>query len=174
MLETCCIPLDVVAASAHQVFVFWAVQCKSPGKATSTRAHAQALKERTLQQNNICVLCCRLQDDAIETDQLHLSSVGQKVFFESVLQLLINSADLSPAVLGARQQQQQMQLEQPHKQQQQGADVGSPQLPEEGGESMSKVLSILLGLAFLVLVTEAKRMSQSLASGDAACRKLAR
>jgi hypothetical protein len=120
-------------------------------------------------QTTTLSVCCCLQDEAIETDQLHLSSVGQNVFFDSVLQLLTDSADLSPAVLGARQQQQQTQLTQ----QQQRADVGGPHFPEEGGKAISNVLSILLGLAFLLLVTEAQRMSQSLASRDIAGRKAA-
>lgn len=139
-----------------------------------------------------------MQDKALATDQLHLSSVGQKVFFDSVLQLLDKSSDLSTAVLGAQQQpqqpsaetkqavvvleeaaqqQQQQQQTQPQPQQQtkqqHGPDASSPGLPVEEGKAMSNVLCILLVLAFLALVTEAKRVSQSSVGGDGTGRKVA-
>jgi hypothetical protein len=62
--------------------------------------------------NHTCMLprLC-MQDKALAPDQLHLSSVGQKVFFDSVLQLLDKSTDLSPAVLGAQQQPQQPKVD---------------------------------------------------------------
>lgn len=136
-----------------------------------------------------------MQDKALATDQLHLSSVGQKVFFDSVLQLLDKSSDLSTAVLEAQQQPQQPSAEtkqavvvleeaaqqqqqtqpQPQQQtkQQHGPDASSPGLPVEEGKAMSNVLCILLVLAFLALVTEANRVSQSSVGGDGTGRKVA-
>jgi hypothetical protein len=143
------------------------------------------------------LLCLCVQDKALATDQLHLSSVGQKVFFNSVLQLLGKSSDMSPAVLGAQQQpqqqpssetnqalavvvreeaaQQQQQQTQPQQQtkQQHGPNASSPSLLAGEGKAMSNVLCILVVLVFLALVTEAKRVSQSSVGGDGTGRKVA-
>jgi hypothetical protein len=147
--------------------------------------------------NHTCMLprLC-MQDKALAPDQLHLSSVGQKVFFDSVLQLLDKSTDLSPAVLGAQQQPQQPKVEiqqavvvleeaaqeqqqlhqtQPQQQrkQQHGPDANTPGFPVGEGKAMSNVLCILLVLAFLALVTEAKRVSKSSVGGDGTGRIVA-
>ena len=149
----------------------------------------------------LLLLLCT-QDEALETDALHLSAIGQKVFFNSVVQLLANSTDLRPTALPAQQpadtaqqqqpvalevqtpeaQQQQQpspeqrqseQQKQPEKQQQEPTQQQGGSTWFEGGKAMSNVLCILLVLVFLAIVTEAKQVAQNRVSGEAAGRKVA-
>jgi hemolysin activation/secretion protein len=119
-----------------------------------------------------------LQENAVETDQLHLSHLGQEVFFNSLLKVLSSSSDLSPAVPASQQQQQQQQQqeEQQQQQQQQEEQLLQPaqqqQRPQQlqvapasqdmpqGGQAIKMWSIILIGLLFVAIVTEVKQQTQ--------------
>lgn len=116
---------------------------------------------------NDCV-CCMLQENAVETDQLHLSHLGQEVFFSSLLKVLASSSDLSPAVPASQQQQhepqQQQQQRQPAQQQlqqqQQLEDAPGSQDMPQGSQAIKMWSLIIIGLLFLAVVTEVKQQAQ--------------
>jgi hypothetical protein len=120
-----------------------------------------------------------LQENAIETDQLHLSHLGQEVFFSSLLKVLASSSDLSPAVPAAQQQQQQQEESQQQQQQQGSAQqqLQQQQLQQlsyapdsqdmpQGSQAIKMWSFVIMGLLFLAIVTEVKQQAQCMKKED--------
>jgi len=109
--------------------------------------------------------CCSLQDTALDKDQLHLSAIGQEVVYNSIMQLLTNSSDISPARLAGAMQQQQQQQQQLHQQQQQlhqqqqqqQRDTAGGHGASDGSQALKVVLCGLMLMLFAAVITESKR-----------------
>lgn len=100
----------------------------------------------------------------MDNDHLHLSPVGQEVVYNSLMQVLAKSADVSPdKIIAAHKQQTQ---------QQQPNTVYSAGLEAAGGMSDGQALKYVLGAAvimlFVAVCTEAKKKTSPTFKKDVA------